>query len=201
MPPHTHQLNIQSIAAREFSINLLSLYLFRLGVGLVLSTELCIRAVQFFLSRDAHFSFLAQKSSTAGSLSVVEVGLGICALLLALGYHRKVPLFLTWGLLLLRFYPDYGETSYGFKILQLVFSWTIFLPSTDKSLRKADWYYKNAFSLAPVGALLQIAIIYLTAGITKSAECWWTSGDALYHTILLARERSERALDSPMTIG
>ena len=174
---------MKSIAARVFSINFLSLRLFRLGVGLVLSTELCIRAVQFFLSPNGHFSFLAQKSAAAGSLSVVEIGLGISAVFLALGYHRTVYLLLTWALLLLRFYPDYGETSYGFKILQAVFFWTLFLPSTDKPLRKASWYHTNVFSLASAGVLLQIAIIYFSAAVTKSLECWWTSGDALYHTV------------------
>ena len=174
---------IKSIAGRVFSINVLSLYLFRRGVGLVLSIELCVRAASFFLSPERPFSLLSQKSTVAGSLSVVEIALGICAAFLALGYHRHVLLVLTWAFLLLRFLPDYGQTSYGFKILQSVFFWTLFLPSTDRRLAKADWPHTNAFSLASVGALLQIAIIYLSAGITKSSECWWGSGDALYRTI------------------
>jgi hypothetical protein len=174
---------IKSIAGRVFSINVLSLYLFRRGVGLVLSIELCVRAASFFLSPEGPFSLLSQKSTVAGSLSVVEIALGICAAFLALGYHRHVLLVLTWAFLLLRFLPDYGQTSYGFKILQSVFFWTLFLPSTDRRLAKADWSHTNAISLASVGALLQIAIIYLSAGITKSSECWWGSGDALYRTI------------------
>ena len=174
---------IQAIAGRVFSINVLSLYLFRRAVGLVLSTELCFRATSFILSPDGSFSFLSQKSELRGSLSFVEIALGICAVFLALGYHRLVVLVSTWALLLLRFLPDYGQTSYGFKILQSVFFWTLFLPSTDKRLSHADWPHTNVFSLASVGALLQIAIVYLTAGITKSSDCWWVSGDAMSRTI------------------
>lgn len=55
MPQPTSQPGIKSITARVFSINLLSPYLFRLGVGLVLSTDLCIRAV--------HFSFFPTDTS------------------------------------------------------------------------------------------------------------------------------------------
>jgi hypothetical protein len=173
----------RNIARQVFSINVLSLYLFRRGIGFVLAAECCVRAAFFVLSPDGHFSFLSQKSSVAGSLSVVELALGLSGILLALGYHRVIWLVFTWALLLLRFYPDFGQTSYGFKILQSVFFWTVFLPSTDQRLYKNDWLTTNAFSLASVGALLQIAIIYLSAGITKSSGCWWGSGEALYRTI------------------
>jgi hypothetical protein len=173
----------KSIAGRVFSINVLSLYLCRRGVGLVLAIELCVRAARFALTPDGNFSFLAQKSAIAGSLSVVEIALGITAAFLALGYHRRIVLVMTWALLVLRFLPDYGQTSYGFKILQSVFFWTLFLPSTERRLSKGDWAQTNAFSLASIGALVQIACIYLSAGITKSSDCWWASGDALYRTI------------------
>src|SRR5687768_12792783 len=106
------------IGGRVFSINVLSLYVFRRGVGFVLAIELCVRAASFFLSPDRTFSFLSQKSAVTGSLSVVEISLGICAAALAMGYHRHVLLVLTWAFLVLRFLPDYGQTSYGFKILQ-----------------------------------------------------------------------------------
>ena len=171
------------IGGRVFSINVLSLYVFRRGVGFVLAIELCVRAASFFLSPDRTFSFLSQKSAVTGSLSVVEISLGICAAALAMGYHRHVLLVLTWAFVVLRFLPDYGQTSYGFKILQSVFFWTLFLPSTDKRIKQADWAYTNVFSLASTGALLQIACIYISAGITKSSDCWWTSGDALSRTI------------------
>ena len=177
---------LKSVVGRVFSINVLSLYLFRRGVGLVLSTECCVRAALFVLSADGSFSFLAHKSETAGFFSVVEIALGISAIFLALGYHRTVYLLLTWALLLLRFYPDYGQTSYGFKILQAVYFWTLFLPSTDRRNGKGDlgdWSCTTVSSLASIGVLVQISLIYLSAGITKSSECWWTSGDALQRTI------------------
>jgi hypothetical protein len=174
---------IRLIAGRVFSINVLSVYLFRRGVGLVLSIELCFRVANYFLTPEGTFSFLSQKSAVAGSLSVVEIALGVFAGLLALGYHRRVLLVLTWALIVVRFLPDYGQTSYGFKILQSVFFWTLFLPSTDRGVIRSEWASTNTVSLASTGTLVQIACIYLSAGITKSSDCWWTSGDALSRTI------------------
>lgn len=108
---------------------------------------------------------------------------------LAAGWHSRWAGLACWYLLSSVQLRNPVVLDGGDDLLRLVLFWTPFLPvgarwSLD-ARRHPEWSRLPSahFSLATVGYVLQICLLYGFAGLHKSDPVWRQTGDALYYTL------------------
>lgn len=113
------------------------------------------------------------------------------AVALALGYRTRLATFLTWVIYTIpireQLLASEGRVFLGNYILALMLFWGLFLPlgktwSLDARVRP-DARYSRFLSVASAGILLQVFLIYFSAGITRDMGEWVFDATAL-QTIL-----------------
>ncbi len=187
-----------------FTLDLRSLALCRIAVGLVVMGDLIGRASVFrmhytdygILPREALYSFGLQRFPSLYSASSWEpylVGLfvlhGMAALLLALGYQTRVTCALTWYFTVALQGRNFLVNNGGDPLLASVLFWGMFLPwgevfSLDRQARRRRGEPELAtfqvYSGATVVFLLQPVMIYWVSVFHKM-EPVWLNGEVLYY--------------------
>jgi hypothetical protein len=185
--------------AELFGIDGRSLAAFRIGLGLVLLTDLACRLPDL----TAHYTddgALPRATLPGVSLSLHLLGgsalfegalfalAGLFALALLAGLHTRLAAFASWLLLYSLFFRNLLVQDSSDILLRLLLFWGMFLPlgarwSLD-ARRALQGKSGPVFSVASVALLLQVAFVYWFAVALKSNDpAWWTEGRAVGYAL------------------
>lgn len=188
----------------QYSVDLRALALMRIAIGVVILSDLIIRAgsltahytsngvlpvslLQEFDHKPLRWSFHYFGDSLAYE-SVLFIIHGIITLFLIAGYRTKLITVLSWIFIVsLQNRNPFIQQS-GDDLLRLVLLWGIFLPwgnfySLDA--KRISDKKTNYFSLASLGYLLLIVSVYLFSAIQKTSPEWRTEFTAIYYALSL----------------
>ncbi|HAX85508.1 MAG TPA: hypothetical protein DCY91_04370 [Cyanobacteria bacterium UBA11370] len=188
-----------------FGLDLRSLAVFRIGLGLLLIIDLIDR------SRDlnAHYTDfgilprapLIEKflnpwfwsvhvfSGQALFQGILFVIAGLIALLLLIGYRTRLVTILSWALLISLQTRNPMVLNAGDVLLRLLLFWAIFLPlgasySVDSALNSSPKPLpQRILSGATLALTLQICFVYWFTAILKNHPIWWKEGSAVYYAL------------------
>ena len=132
-------------------------------------------------------------SGGSGLQIVLFVLTGIAALALLLGYRSRVACFFCWLLMLSLHVRNPFVNNLGDWLLVDLLFWGIFLPlgakfawdSVNRSISQP--LPVRVISLATLGILLQIGLVYVLAGHHKISPAWHTDGTAIALSLQLDR--------------
>jgi hypothetical protein len=196
---------MEGILQRLFAIDLRSLALFRICIGLVLLADLLSRGAdiqahysdlgvlprealwQLFLLSEWHWSVHAWTGSVAGQTVLFAVA-ALCAVALILGYRTRLALVLSW-LLLASLHARNPILQYGGDhLLRMLLFWSLFLPlgcywSIDR-LRGVvpQGPPGRHLSMASAAILVQMFLLYFISGLFKRNEIW-QGGEGMYRAL------------------
>lgn len=212
-------------AGDMFSIDLRSLALFRIAVGLVVIGDLVSRAVDL----EAHYcddgvlprgvedisrhlilyTLSGELWAQAGLFCIA----GVLAVCMALGLFTRTAAFLSW-FMVLNLQARNQLVLYGAdQLLRVLLFWSLFLPlgqrwSLDTVLRgrrgRAPVECNNRLSNLPTaGLILQVCFMYWFTAILKDDPVWYWDGNAVYYTLSAEQFASHLGvwlLDYPMVM-
>ncbi len=188
-----------------FGIDLRSLALFRIGLALLLLTDLLNRSTML----KAHYtdfgvlplavwrerfpyywsvSIHLLDGSLAWQILVFLVA-AVLAFFLLLGYQTRLATCLSWFLLISSHTRNPLVLQGGDTLLRLLLFWSMFLPlgarySLDSLLRPSAPERPNPLvSMGTVALLLQICFVYWFGVGLKSHRIWWQEGSAVYYAL------------------
>jgi hypothetical protein len=194
------------IAWRAFALDSRSLAVFRMAIGAVLCADALLRTrdIALMLSPDGMFPLdaLARFEPGPGIWSVATLvdarwwGAamlaveGAAGLILALGNATKWATVVAWIVVVSVVRRTVPATNAGDYWLTTLLLWSMFLPlgaSWSMDARRAIGRGVGSRPIVVVSAgsvalVLQIAAVYLAAGLAKCNESWW-SGDAVAHAL------------------
>ena len=190
------------VLQRLFAIDLRSLALFRICIGLVLLVDLLSRGTdiqqhysdlgvlprealwQVFLLSKWHWSLHMWTGSVVGQ-TVLFAGAVACAVALILGYRTRVVLVLSW-LLLASLHARNPILQYGGDhLLRMLLFWSMFLPlgyywSIDRLRGLVPQGPPGRhLSMASVAIMMQLFMLYFFSSLFKRNEIW-QGGEGLY---------------------
>jgi hypothetical protein len=202
LAPANPARNARAKVRELFAIDLRSLALFRIGLGLLLLVDLAGRSTDLtahytdagVLPRAAmpemHFwSSLHLLNGSAWFQALLFLAAGFFAVLLLLGYRTGLATFCSWALLGSLHVRNplviYGADAF----LRLLLFWGMFLPlgarysldgrrSPLSRLRPA-----SITTAATAGLLLQICFVYWFGVAFKSDPAWWHDGTAVGYAL------------------
>ncbi len=190
-----------------FELDLRSLALFRILLGLIILIDLFSRSFNL----KAHYSdsgilpraFLLDKISTTWDISInlisgrVEVQAiifiisAISALLLILGFKTRTMIVICWFFQMSLEARNPMIINGADRLLRLLLFWSMFLPlnayfSIDKYKIGIDNNPKiNVSSLATFALIFQILYLYSFSAVLKHNPIWYVDGTALYYAFSL----------------
>lgn len=187
-----------------FTLDIRSLSIMRIGIGLTLLLDLIIRSKdltahytdngvlpQELLFRsywnEFHFSFFTI-TGNAYMQMLLFLLYGVCILVLIAGYRTRIFTILCW-LFLISFHNRNPLVHQGGDdLLRLILFWGIFLPwgnyfSIDYIIKKNDHNPNYVFSLAVAGYIFQIFAVYFFSAVLKSSPEWRSEFTALYYAL------------------
>ena len=182
-----------------FSIDLRSLAFFRIGFGLVLLIDVLYRwkDINFFYTDDGAFprmEALRHLSSysfcyhlAAGNWEFQALTFLIAAiahLCFIFGYKTRLAAILSWVHVLSIDRRNYQVLQGGDDLIRNMAFWAMFLPlgarwSLDSLLSGKIERKTKVVSVASVGALFQMAFVYIFTAILKSGDAWRVDGTAI----------------------
>ena len=206
-PSHASPVRrIHSKLQELFGIDLRSLALLRMGLGLSVLTDVAMRAFDLVglytdrgvLPRDlliamegrgvylsAHY-WASAHPLLQGALFAVTA---VCAAALVVGWRTRLATLACWYLVASVQIRQPLVYMGGDSILRLLLFWGMFLPlaarfSLDEKQRRiparSDWF----FSGATVAILIQVCLIYVATGVRKTGDLWW-NGQAIFYALNL----------------
>jgi hypothetical protein len=203
VPVHPYK-KILAFIRQTYKVDLRALALMRIGIGIVILSDLIIRAsdlkvhytqegilpVSLLLEFDPKplrwsFHYLSDSFAYQAFLFCLQ---GLITLFLIAGYRTRLITVLSWVFLVsLQNRNPFIQQS-GDDLLRLVLFWAMFMPwgnfySIDS--KKINSPVKNYFSAASFGYLLLIVSVYLFSAIQKTSPEWRTEGTALYYALSL----------------
>ncbi len=183
-----------------FPLSTRSLAFFRIGLGVLLLVDLLHRSTLLTL----HYTqggalpanwFVRQVVEGRPSLHSIFMSedaqlllFGVAAffaVLLIAGWNTRLVTVVSWALLLSLQNHNPFVLHGGDEFLLLLLFWGIFLPlgkrlSLDAKVNRAKTGEKYSLcNIATVALVLQVAVVYLYAGIKKGWISWWQEGSAL----------------------
>jgi hypothetical protein len=197
---------VPRLARRSFTLDARSLAAFRIGVGLILVADCLLRTRDFRLMFAADgifppdtiraFHGTAAKWSLALLDDAAWCGGGVLAaeglggLLLMVGWHTRAATVIAWAAVLSVIRRTSPATNAGDMWLACQLFWAMFLPlgavwSVDarrRSDRHAPEAPAAACSIATGALVLQLAVVYLGAGLSKCNPAW-LSGTAMSYAL------------------
>lgn len=206
---HAHRLG-RSLArwlGAAFTLDVRSLAVYRIGLGLILIADSLFRTRDFslMLAPDGMFplpalacyqgtstlwSLAALHDSSASSATLLALQ-GVAGVALAVGWHTRLATFAGWVALVSVIRRAAPTANAGDIWLACQMFWSLFLPlgvrwSIDSVRRRAAAaptpLPTSALSVATAAFILQVAVVYLGAGLAK-CNADWISGDALMHAL------------------
>lgn len=192
---------------KVFSIDLRTLALFRVMIGLVILADLVNlwphisvffsdygtmpRAEAMIFNAKARWS-LHFLSGEPLVIQAVFVFHGLVALALIFGYRTRVMTILAWVLVLSLKNRNLFIQQGGDQLLSLLLFWSMFLPlgarySIDFALRPKDTPLESErhFSPATISILLQAIYVYFIGALLKDGGAWMPEGQAVYYAVHL----------------
>tara|TARA_B100001939_G_scaffold306632_2_gene286273 strand:- start:2200 stop:3978 length:1779 start_codon:yes stop_codon:yes gene_type:complete len=189
-----------------FGIDLRTLALFRIALGLVLLCDLlnlfpyldAFYSDQGILPRDAAMDRLPpQKFSfhlfngTVTYQALLFTGQAILALALIIGYRTRLVTILSWVFYISLVNRNTLIIQGGDILLGALLFWAMFLPlnarfAIDSALNSGPQIRENRyFSFATLGLLLQASYVYVFGALLKTSPVWMPDGDAVYYALHL----------------
>lgn len=196
--------------ARVFELDLRSLAIFRIGLGVLLVVDLINRG--FWLSAhytDAgilpradlvetvwHADWLSIHLLNGGPIPqlVLFVVAGLAALALAVGYRTRLATIVSWGLLVSLHGRNPMILQGGDIVIRLLLFWGMFLPlgarfSVDATLADGEPEGQleegRVVSMATVAFVAQLCFLYLFAALFKDSPEWTRDFTATYYALAL----------------
>ncbi|MDQ3190011.1 MAG: HTTM domain-containing protein [Bacteroidota bacterium] len=188
---------------KVFTLDLRSLSLLRIGIGLVLLLDLAIRATDLkaFYSDEGvlplktlflhNWNLWNISVHTISGLWQIQALLFIVAaffsFLLLVGYKTTLSSLICWFLLFSLHTRNPLILQGGDDLLRMMLFWGIFLPWGK--FYSVDAYYKpeplekQVFSVATIGYVLQILSVYFFAALLKTSSEWTNEGTAIYYAL------------------
>ncbi|MXR52770.1 HTTM domain-containing protein [Halovenus sp. WSH3] len=187
---------LSEAVGRRCAIDLRGLAVFRMAVGFVVVADLLARSrdlVAFYtdsgvLLRRALASdysgiySIHTLSGDAWFQALLFVVAGMFALMLIVGYRTRTATVVSWLLLLSLRARNPMIFNSGDDLLGLLLFWGIFLPLGERwsvDARRIDRDRSTVVSLASLGILVQVLLVYVTNAVHKSRSEEWMSGEAL----------------------
>jgi hypothetical protein len=182
------------------SLDLRSLALFRIGLGLLLLADLFVRADDLA----AHYTDLGVLPWQAVSSSVLslhllqgswwfEAGLFVIAALFAVallvGFHTRLAAFASYFLLLSLHVRNPVVLHGGDILLRVLLFWGLFLPleeccSIDSARRRpGPRPHPRVTGIATAALILQVCFVYWFSALLKTDPVWRTEGTAVYYAL------------------
>ncbi|MBI1913520.1 MAG: HTTM domain-containing protein [Planctomycetes bacterium] len=182
------------------SLDLRSLAVFRIGLGLLLLSDLSVRASDLV----AHYTdagVLPRADVPASFASSVyllhgswwfQVGLfgvaALFALALLVGLHTRLATFVSCFLLVSLHARNPVVLDGGDVLLRLLLFWGIFLPlgacfSLDRARSRGPAPGPRVVSVATAALLFQVCFVYWFSVLLKSDPIWRSEGTALYYAL------------------
>ncbi len=207
-----------------FGIDLRTLALFRVCLGLWLIVDLIIRAGHLtahytdfgVLPRAEAISHISPwrlsihliNGSTAFQ-AILFILAGVFALCLVLGYRTRIATIVSWVLLLSLQNRNPILLQGGDNLALMLLFWGMFLPlgarfSIDEALNSRTEAVPNSFaSVATMAILVQCMSVYFFSAFLKSGPEWMPDGTAVYYALHVDRFASPlavwfRQFDLPM---
>ncbi len=198
---------ILQLKAKEiFSIDLHSLALFRIGLGLIIIIDLILRSrdLKAFYTDDGVLprsltidSFINQYqlsihfiSGTTFIQSILFLTAVVFAFMLLIGYKTFISTLLSWFLYVSLINRNPLVFYCGDQLLKVLLFWSLFLPlgakySIDGAMhKKEEERYSYAYSAASVALLLQISFVYIVTALLKTGEEWRSNGTAIFYALM-----------------
>jgi hypothetical protein len=190
--------------ASTFTLDARSLAVYRIGLGVLLTTDCLLRTRDFRLmfAADGMFpldtlaryhadptlwslAFLVDTTWWSGGVLALE---GLAGLALAVGYRTRAATIVGWVALVSIIRRTSPATNAGDIWFACQLFWSMFLPlgarwSLDARHHDGRERAVSAVrSVASVALVLQLAAVYLGAGLSKCNPTWF-AGDALTHAL------------------
>ena len=189
---------------KTFSIDLRSLAVFRISIGIILIIDLVIRAQSLtahysdlgVLPRDAFFSrfnyekwyfsihFMSGEPFIIGILFVLA---GIVSFGYTIGYKTKTCAILTWFFLVSLHNRNPLVINGGDNYLAALLFWSLFLPIGYKwsieSLIKKNDDKKVVFNIGSMAIIMQVVSLYIFTGLLKNDPVWISDYTAIYYSL------------------
>jgi hypothetical protein len=191
----------RSKVAELFALDLRSLALFRIVLGLLLIGDLVIRSSDL----TAHYTddgvmprsempvnwprLLHSLGGSAAFEAALFVVAGLVAVALVVGYRTPLVTFVSWFLLHSLHGRNYLILQGGDAFLRVILFWGIFLPlgerwSVDAARALTPARRPNrVISVAAAAYILQICFVYWFTAALKSDPVWWPDGTAVYYAL------------------
>lgn len=186
-----------------------ALGLFRISLGLILLTDLCVRSQSLVahytdsgvIPRDvlvniSENALVLSLNMLGGSLvwQVVLLGVTIvCAISFLVGYRTRLATIFCWLLMLSWNARNPFVNNLGDWLLLDLLLWGSLLPlglkySVDSAIGKeCDRYPAYILTLASMGILIQILAVYFFSTFFKISPIWHTEGTAIQYALSLDR--------------
>ncbi len=195
-----------------FAIDLRSLALFRIALGVLILAGVALRMRNFHVFYTDEGVWPAAVAWAEGyapgtwSLNLLDSSLGwqaglavaeaAAGLALLLGWRTRIVTVLAWVLVASMHLRDVMVVSGGSHLLRQYLFWGMWLPlgarwSLD-ARRRPSPPGEAVLSMASAALLLQIALVYVANAIYKSDPAWRTTGDAVF--MALSQESYTRPL-------
>ncbi|MBX9850547.1 MAG: HTTM domain-containing protein [Cytophagaceae bacterium] len=187
-----------------FEIDLRSLALFRMVIGLIVLSDYLVRFQNFsaFYTNEGvlpsqlltdriwilklNWSLYFLTDSSAFSLLLFFAGI-IFALFLLLGFKTRWVTLISWLLLISLHNRNPYILNSGDKLLHLFLFWSVFLPLGAKFSLDEKWNKKNYaneyFSFSTVALILQFFCVYFFSALLKDISVWVSEGTAMYYAL------------------
>lgn len=189
-----------------FTLDLRALALMRIGLSLVLLTDLLLRAGDLkeyytdagilplealftYIWNPHYFSFYTLSGSSY-LISLLFLINAFCVCCLLIGYRTKLFTLLSWLFLLSLHNRNPLILQGGDDYLRMILFWCIFLPwgyrySIDAYKNKRLFQSNKFESVACVAYIAQVAFLYYFSALLKSSPEWTTDFTAIYYALSL----------------
>ncbi|ELY70989.1 HTTM domain-containing protein [Natrinema versiforme] len=203
---------------RRFEIDLRALAAFRIAVGLLIITDLALRArnLRAFYTDAGVLPLRALFSDYSSVYSIHAISgepwvqavlfiiAGCFGLALTVGYRTRVATAVSWFLLVSLHIRNPMVLNSGDVLLRMLLFWGVFLPLGERwsiDARRIDRDRSTVASIGTIAILLQMLLMYATNAIHKTRSDVWMNGDALVEifqadhlTVLLGNVLAEQFL-------
>lgn len=208
-----------------FGIDLRSLAVFRIGLGLVVLMDVLQRST----SLKAHYTdagvlprgtVISTLNEWRWSVLFANGGLtfqalmflltATAAILLMVGFRSRLMTCILWVMVISIQVRNPLLSSGADTLMRLLLFWSMLLPLGARWSIDSAWAHSRtlvkpvrAFSLGSAGLLLQIALMYWFTALLKTGTPWWSEGTALYYALgagQVTRPTSEFLLQFPILL-
>ncbi len=194
----------QRLVAGSFSVDLRSLALLRMGLAIMLLSDLVIRAADLTahytdagimplellrpLAKPGHWTLYSLNGSSLYA-AILFVLSGLSALLMLVGYHTRIVTITSWVLLISLQNRNPALLFAADAVLRALMFWAMFLPlgacySVDSAMNtSATPQPKQIVTGATIALIVQQCFIYMFSAAIKAKSSVWLDGTAVYYAL------------------